>query len=273
MFSLQDYVYEGIEGTIASNAILYRCTSAAWCSHELLANGQGPVHGNTSGRFHFAQQPTTYCANNVLTSVSEVVYHMYRKALEAVRFGHSVQHIEATAERHFCLVIFRVAGIGELTRLDCEDFQREHGPKLSGTMVVHPDDKYVEFQTVGTKLREDKRRGVVYPSARHSRGDCYALFRDETKNVLFDSVKPIPLTLRLVSEDQDRNVVPGRCSPHKHKLDPVQAFYQFDDLDKFQNANDGGLLNPAKLPRCGYFDFTRRMYSSYPEKAITVPQS
>ena len=80
----------------------------------------------------------------------------------------SLRVIHEAARKEATLNCVRVNAIDDLVALDCEEFTREWSVKMAGTMAVHPDQIYKPFQDVAAALRGKKRRGIAYPSARHS---------------------------------------------------------------------------------------------------------
>ena len=63
--------------------------------------------------------------------------------------------------------------------VDTEAASLEFDKRMCGTSVVFPNPTYEVFHSVNRALRQTGNRGVFYPSARHSRDFCVALFRNE----------------------------------------------------------------------------------------------
>jgi RES domain len=243
---------------IESGAYLYRITSENRNAFEFMLNGGGPLSCDNSGRFHFAHQRTTYCANNALITIAEVLYHMYRTALHRVMANDPIVSIEAAARRDACFTLARVRRIDSLLNLESEQFLRDNGPRFGGTMAVHPDKEYREFQTLAARLREQGMRGLAYPSARHWQDVCFVLFRDETGVIEPSSFRWLQVRLQLVRERQDQTKEPEYCRPDLHKLHPTLGFYRFKDPQELEALRRDGVLNPADLPEAGYLEFVRR---------------
>src|SRR5436309_2430893 len=99
---------------LLENAYLYRLTSLSHCGIAEILSGKGPLNSRQPGRFHAPQQQTTYCANNVLVCVAEVLFHMYRSVLDGIKSRQPLAHIRRSLVSERCLVIVRVAEIPDL---------------------------------------------------------------------------------------------------------------------------------------------------------------
>jgi RES domain len=253
-----------LTASIQPGAYLYRLTSLNWGEPQYLLNGGGPLHSSDNGRFHVAHQRTTYCANNVLVCLSEMLFHMYRSVLNCIAKGRPVAAIREPTERYLWLTAAQVDVIDELVNLEALDFPRNYGPKMTGTMTVHPDSEYEEFQRLSTRLRGEDKRGIVYPSARHHRDYCFALFLDETRSVNVATFFRLKLALRLVGEEHNFNVEAGTgCFPDQHKIHGSLGYFEFQDPDKLTEAIQNSLINPNFLPAKGFVAFSRNPCSPY----------
>jgi hypothetical protein len=249
-------------------AYLYRLASILHCGRDEILTGNGPANSAANGRFNVAQQRISYCANNVLVCIAEVLYHMYRKALERIEHNPKEPHLirEALVDKR-ALAIFRVDDISDLVYIDAEDVKAVYDPLMSGTKVVFPDPHYRFLQDFSNTIRSDKRRGAFYPSARHSQDICIGLFEDQTRLIQPAPYYVINVDLHLLAEDQ-KVQDPAKLCTDKDKLHPTMGYYSFADVKELENASRGGVLNPSNLPASGKVDFVRRYYKAYPDEAI-----
>ena len=112
---------------------------------------------------------------------------------------------------------------------------------------------------------------MIYPSARHSRGHCIALFGDQTNSLKSGSCYVTSVTLKLVREDFDSAGPPPRpCDPTTDIIDGMRGYYSFDGSTKsgLISLAERGLLSPLGMPARGAVDFVRRRYHRYPIDAV-----
>lgn len=271
MHSLDRYKYDRKgESHIASlldGAYLYRVTSLHHANLEHALNGGGPANSNQPGRFHSPQQRTSYCANNVLVCIAEVLYHMYRMALQGVEGISEAAHIRSAFKDKRCLVVLRVSEIDNLVYIDADDVAYDFNVRLCRTATVFPDPRYEVISKLNNKLRSQNKRGVFYPSARHSQDVCVALFQDETKRIE-TMYEVLTLDLCLLPESQKCGRDPRDIDLHRDKIHPTMGYYAFENVDKLNDLKRQGLIYPAKIPQRGMIDFVRRRYDDYPSKAV-----
>jgi RES domain-containing protein len=219
------------------------------------------------GRFNGAQQRTSYCANNVLVCMAEVLFHMYRRVIERIKAKQPYHDVMAAARDLRCLSIFRVRRIDNLVYVDSDAVRVEFDARICGTNVVFPDPSYEPFRVFAEALRVSRKKGVLYPSARHSKDVCIALFDDETGQIADDLYEILTVELQLICEDHDRSAGVKPCNPMKDKLHPTMGAYRFVYGPDYERISAAGLLNPTGLPQQGLIDFVRRLYRAYPKDA------
>jgi hypothetical protein len=168
-----------------------------------------------------------------------------------------------------CLTVFAINGVKDLVYVDCESVRVDYDPRIAGTLIVFPDAEYKPFREFSDRLRIEQKRGVFYPSARHSEDLCIAFFEDESSQVKGDFFEMLPVELRLVSEAHDASGPPDLCDPMDDKLNATMGYYRFLDLDRLKHVKEAGALNPSDLPSSGLVDFVRRRYREYPKDAIS----
>lgn len=233
--------------------------------------GLGPEYSREPGRYHRIQQRTTYCSNNILVSISEVLFHMYRKALDAISACLEYSHVAQYLFQPRVLVVFGVSQIDDMVLVESQDVQDRHGTHLSGTMLVHPDPHYKVLPEFAEELRSERAKGVFYPSARHSLDLAFAFFDDNSNCIMDDTYELLHLELRLVTEDQNPAIQPTpitREIVRYKKLHATMGHYAFTDPATLQNLDSAGLLYPQGLPNRGMVDFVRRHYVHYPHDAV-----
>jgi RES domain-containing protein len=252
---------------LRNGAVLFRIASLAhWRKDEVLT-GKGPMIAKTDGRFHIVDQRTTYCANNVMVCLSEVLFHMYRRVLDGIRNNHASAHLASLARMECRLVVLSVEEINDLVYIEAHG-ARAYDPRVVSSTIVFPDPLYGPLHDVSNKLRIDNKGGVVYPSARHSVDFAFALFRDETSKIRNTFYEAPILTLQLIAEDQEMSSAPRGFRPKRERLHATMGHYQFDDALDFTNLLARGLIHPEDLPAGGYIDFVRRRYNSYARDAF-----
>lgn len=256
------------EATLLQGAYLYRLTSINHAGIDDLLSGRGPEKSRAKGRFNASQQKATYCTNNALVCIAEVLYHMYRIVLNKMTNKLAYRDIRSSLEAERCLVVLRVEEIPDLVYVDCEAVRVEFDARFGGTTVVFPDDLYAPFWDFNDRLRSNGKKGVIYPSARHSRDVCLALFDDETSRIIPNTDERLNIKLQLLAEDQDPRQPPQRCDPYKEKLHATMGYYSFTDQAEFDRVRNLGRLHPRDLPFSGMVDFVRRRYANYPGDAV-----
>jgi RES domain-containing protein len=268
--SLYEYDRENDTHTakIRDNAYLYRLTSLTHCGVEDVLTGRGPLKSPVYGRFNVPHQRATYCANNALVSIAEVLYHRYRLVLDRVSGHKPYEEIKEAMTYQGCLVILRVAGIDDLVYVDCKGVRYDFDARFGGTTVTFPDSTYEPFWSFQNTVRSAQKKGVIYPSARHSQDVCIALFYDETSRIKPDFYEALTIKIQLVAEDQDPFQPPRKCNPLEDKLHATMGYYSFLDEKALDKARSAGVLHPNDIPAQGMVDFVRRRYTSYPRDAV-----
>lgn len=273
MFDLSHYVYDSTNGIsqdahIKKGAILYKATSSAHCHKNAILTGRGPEQSRQKGRFNVAQQRTTYCSNNVIACFAEILFHMWHKAIEGIQNNLPASDINRNLVQDRILVIFSVDEIPELVYFDADEVRNDYGQRLGGTMAVCPDIIYTGHTEFANQIRAKFKRGIIYPSARHSRDICIALFEDESPKLNNDVYEIVDIKLRLIREEQ----IPGDTilplSIFSDKIHPTLGYYKFADKLHLESLNSRGVINPANIPPEGLIDFVRRRYVKYPNDAV-----
>jgi hypothetical protein len=170
--------------------------------------------------------------------------------------------------RTYKLAIFSVKKIDELVYVDSIG-AKSYDARIISSTVVFPDDIYGPLHHISDRLREEKKRGVVYPSARHSRDFAFAFFKNETRKIRDDFYEAPLLNLQLIVEEQNPlDFPPQRFKVHTDKLHATMGYYEFADNSEFDRLKSEGLIYPSGIPNSGYIDFVRRHYTDYPKCAI-----
>jgi hypothetical protein len=264
--------YESRRGHAASileGALLYRLTSVAHCGPSDVLSGRGPEKCRGYGRFNGPMQRTSYCTNNVLVCIAEVLFHMYRCALDRLKDRMPYEEVASWLSQKRCLTVFGVDGIKDLVYVDCDSVRVDYDPRISGTLIVFPDAVYQPFREFSDRLRIEQKRGVFYPSARHSEDLCIALFEDETPRIKSGFFEMLPVELNLVPESYEVGSDPSGCNPMEEKLNATMGHYKFVDQAAFERVKTAGAFNPGQLPISGLVDFVRRRYRDYPRDAVS----
>jgi hypothetical protein len=268
-----DRAKKDAEARLLNGAVLYRMTSIIYSSRTEVLTGDGSVHGLNEGSFHRVQQRATYGSNNVLVSIAEVLYNMYRQTLGRINYEMPPQVIMAGLQSEMVLVVLRVKEISNLVYAEAEAVRALYDPRLTGTVLVQPDLASPILSKFGDQLRVSGKSGVICPSARHSRGFIIVLFRDETNKIISNSYETISIRLQLLAEEQDTKQVVNVVDPFKQTLHPTMGYYSFADAEKLNHLIGSGLINPSGIPSYGIVDFVRRNYFNYPDDAVMMPTS
>jgi RES domain-containing protein len=272
MYDQNLYEYDSTRVSYVANlrkgACLYRVTSLSHNSVGDVLAGRGPTMSRYPGRFHRIRQATTYCANNILVCISEVLFHMYRDALDCIQARKPRPEIRSKFLQKKCLIVTKLnTDLRELVYVDSKDIV-EFDHRICGTTCVFPDASYQMFHDLSDRLRTVSKKGIIYPSARHSKDVCIALFDDETDAVDTACFEKLYLDLSLLSEEQEPGEELRRIDPFEDKLHPTMGYYKFLDSGQLQKIIDAGLCNPAPLMDKGIVDFVRRRYKQYPNEAV-----
>lgn len=261
-----DYILDTLKGadpnaSLEDEAILYRITSRKYCAMSDILTGNGAHYGVTDGRFHRVQQRATYCANNAILCISEMLYRLYRGFLDGLRDDLPFADLKRRAARNHAFVVMAVGRIDDLIYADSVGARVYHR-YITGPSITSPDSVYDPLQKFGDEVRKDSKNGVVYPSARHSKDFAFALFNDETSNLKSKPYYVLELQLQLVSEDQDffNPKPPGKFDIYSEKLHQTMGYYEFTDPTAFDDMKLQQLIHPADLSQKGYVDFVRRRY-------------
>jgi hypothetical protein len=269
------------DSVLNDGAVLYRITSRNYADPAEILTGNGAALGVTDGRFHWAQQRTTYCANNVIVCLAEKLFHLYRGMLDGIRDELPAGDLIRRTTSKSVLVILSIAAIDEIVYADSVGAARSYsrsisgsqktGSSITGPSITCPDSYYLPLQKFAHEVRKDKKKGVVFPSARHSEGFAYALFRDETQNLKSNPFERLEVQLQLISENEEfqGGKRPGKFDIHTQKLHPTVGYYEFLNSDAFDDAKTKQLIHPDGISCKGYIDFVRRRYDKtiYPATA------
>lgn len=253
--------------SILDGAMLFRITSLShWDKHDIIS-GEGCLNKTSKGRYHQAQR-VSYCANNVIICISELLYHMYRKVLDGIKDNHPTRHLSTWFKQQFRLAIFSVEEISDLVYVDSIG-AKNYDPRILSSTVVFPDAIYEPLQVISARLRLDGKNGVVYPSARHSRDLAFALFNNETSKIKDTFYEAPFIKLQLILEEQDCSTFPPESfKPHTDKLHATMGYYEFEDKTHLDKLKTDQLIYPNDIPPSGYIDFVRRHYVVYPQDAF-----
>src|SRR6266852_980678 len=114
---LQDAVIE--DGTL-----LFRIASPTYSSGSDVLNGRAALSGK-GGRYHLIHQLTSDCSDNVLVSISELLYHINRHALESLanNMPMTMWLDRAIVPRH--LVILEMSQLDNLIYIDSDDCRNQ----------------------------------------------------------------------------------------------------------------------------------------------------
>jgi hypothetical protein len=189
--------------------------------------------------------------------------------LEQVEQNQIPEHLDTwTSVIDKRLAIFAVKRIDDLVYLDSIGAKVYDSRVISST-VVFPDPTYGPLHAISNRLRMDKKGGVVYPSARHSKDFAFAFFKSETRKIKEEFYETPFINLRLIVEDQDTSSFPPReFKVHTDKLHATMGYYEFSEPPHFEALKREGLIYPDSIPVSGYVDFVRRHYSDYPGGAV-----
>jgi hypothetical protein len=253
---------------LEDGALLYRIASLSHWQSRYIITGDGPMKTRSAGRYHSADQRTSYCANNMIVCFSEMLYHMYRKFLEQLEKSQPREHAETWTTQDSKLVIFAVKRIDDLVYMDSIG-AKSYDAGITSSTVVFPDPVYGPLHNISDRVRQEKKSGVVYPSARHSEDFAFAFFKNETRKLMDVPYQALSINLQLIAEDQDTNSFPPhRFKVHTDKLHATMGYYQFKDPDHLDTLKNDGLIFPTTVPDSGYIDFVRRRYTEYPKRAV-----
>ena len=253
---------------LEEGALLYRIASLSHWQRSYIITGEGSIKTRSEGRFHRVDQRTSYCANNIIVCLSEMLYHMYRRFLAQLEQFQPREHSTIWTTQKYRLVIFAVKRIDDLVYVDSIG-AKKYDSRITSSTVVFPDPLYGPLHNISDRVRLDMKNGVVYPSARHSEDFAFALFKNETSKLMEDPYKAPHITLQLIAEDQDIiSFPPDGFKVYTDKLHATMGYYQFDKPNQLDALKDAGLIYPEDIPASGYIDFVRRHYPDYPKCAI-----
>lgn len=269
-----DYLLDTANGydpdaSLGDGAVLYRITSRTYSGKSEILTGNGAALGVHEGRYHRVQQRATYCADNALVCLSEMLYRLYRALLDGIRDELPPADLKKRTAWKRAFVVLAVSGIEDIVYADSVG-ARQYNSHITGPSVTCPDAVYYPLQKFGDEVRKVSKNGVVYPSARHSEGFAYALFNDETNSLKHSPFEALELHLQLVSENQQFSIKPpSTFDIYREKLHPTIGYYEFTDPASFNNLKAQSLIHPSGLTEKGYVDFVRRRYDKtlYPQTA------
>lgn len=268
LYTIDQARHHDPDASLEDGALLYRITSRTYSGISEILTGNGAANGVTEGRFHRIGQRATYCANNVMVCLAEILFRQYRVMLDGIEKDTDPILLKPQANGKHVLVILAVAKIDNIVFADSFG-ARAYNKNITGPSITTPDLVYEQLHKFSDEVRRYKKKGVAFPSARHSEGFAFALFNNES-----GSIKPMPyetleVQLQLVSENQDFSIKPAaKFDLYAEKIHPTIGYYEFTDDMAFNDLKSRGLLHPDQLPERGYFDFVRRRYGrSYPNDA------
>jgi len=120
------------EASILPGAYLYKLGGLQHTGRPYLLSGGAPLDNPGFGRFHGPQQRTSYCSNNVLLAIAEVLYHIYRSTLAEIEAGTHSEPVKERTIRLRRLYAFQVKGITDLVNIDSEDVRQFTLVQISG---------------------------------------------------------------------------------------------------------------------------------------------
>lgn len=252
---------------LGEGALLYRMVSVSHSNKGDLISGVRSLFYMAPGRFNRIQQRTTYCSNNILISIAETLFSMHRRMLDAITNRQPVAHIKTLSSAERCLVAFRVHEIDDLVYAEAEEASLLFGP-MTKAVLVHPEPVVGQLLDFSDNVRKNANRGILYPSPRHSKGLCIALFQDETHRVRSDVYERLYVNLQLLAEDQETIQSAKGLNPLKDIPDSTRGHYSFRDSTQFEELQKAGLIFPYGLPSSGAVDLVRQSYQNYPKDAV-----
>lgn len=252
---------------VLDGAVLFRIASLSHSDKNNIISGEGGTMKSSVGRYHQGQR-VSYCANNVIICISELLYHMYRKVLDGIKDGQPTRHLSSWFKQEYNLAVFSVEEISDLVYVDSIG-AKSYDPRILSSTVIFPDATYDPLHDISAKLRLEGKNGVVYPSARHSKDLAFAFFNNETSKIKGAFYETLLIKLQLILEDQDCSAFPPNTfKPHTDKLHATMGYYEFENPDHFNKLKDSKLIYPNDTPPRGYIDFVRRHYLNYPREAF-----
>jgi RES domain-containing protein len=260
------------DAAIRNGNLLYRLTSKIHSSREFILNGDGGVLGYREGRFNRVGQRAAYCADNILVSISEVLFNMYSQLVNRIEEEQPLRLIAAGLQSEMHLVVFRVREITDLVYSEADDARLMYDARLAKTSLIRPDTDPESLRRFSDQVRKQNKIGVICPSARHVRGHVLVFFRDESSSVRDDSYVKLRIKLQLIAEDQDLSSHPELFNPFEQAVHPTMGYYSFIDKSQFETLCGFGSINPKDAPICGFVDFIRRSYRNYPYDAVHMPR-
>jgi hypothetical protein len=254
---------------LEDGAYLFKIADPSFVAYDQILDGTSVYHTLSTGRYHRVHQPAAYCANNIITTLSEGLFHVYRRAIDSIKNRQNLNSIRKNIRVQKALAVIKVARVSDIVYIDARDFPTMMNDiRLCGTMLVIPDLEYDFFHELGDKLRQNRKIGVAYPSARHSQGVCYVFFGDLTPKIRIPDYHTYSIELSLVSEAQDLSVPPTNTDPINSRIHPFMGHYSFSDQAQYLGLMQSGCVFPRSFPRSGYIDFSRKPYSNYPQDAV-----
>jgi hypothetical protein len=258
------------DARLLEGAILYRMASPMYAGKGDILTGRGSLFSLRQGRLNRVQQRTIYCTNNILLSIAETLYYMYLRVMDALSTNQPTIELQSLIVSDRTLVAFRVHEIADLVNAEAIKARSRYSVP-SNSLLVHPSPIISQLQDFGDTLRLENMKGALYPSPRHSRGLCIALFHDETGALRDDFYEGLNIRLRLLAEGQDYREPPKDFRLLTDFIDSARGYYAFSDPSQFDRVRQTGVINPAGAPVSGIVDFVRRSYINYPYDAVRSP--
>lgn len=273
MFDDNNYKYDRTnishEAELLDGAYLYRLSSLNHCGIDEVLTGAGPLNSSQLGRFNTAHQRATYCANNVLVCMAEILFHMYTTTLNRIEHRYKAGVVRSGTRELRSLIAVKVSQIDNFVYTDSREVSLDfNDARICGTSVVFPAPHYKFLRDFNEVIRQDNKKGAFYPSARHSKDICIVLFHDETSRIDRNSFEMLQVELNLLPEDHDPAQRPEPFVPYDYKIHPTLGHYRFLNCKEFCRLQQAKILNPGDIPREGRIDFVRRRYKTYPDNAV-----
>lgn len=250
------------DSKIEEDTKLFRITSPTYATDQFLLNGKGSLV--SEGRYHIIHQRTSYASNNVLLCIAEVLFHMIHQSLKKLK-NNSYGEFKKEAHKEFVIVMFKCYEISDLVFIDSSEAYIKYS--LNPSITTHPHFSYDPLRNAANTIRRDSSDGIIYSSARHSKGLSVCFLEDKTQ-IIKSIENKLKITLTLVSEDKNL-VIDKNFDPSRVRLNYEIGYFDIDTND-FKNFRTN--LNPILPDHFGFIDIGRRDYSNphvpYPDSAI-----
>jgi hypothetical protein len=240
------------DAEIEQSTRLYRITSPSFVSKNFLLNGKGCIL--CDGRYHCIRDLTSYASDNVFLCIAEKLFHMSNMSLEKLK-NNSPNEFFKVASKRCSLVVFKCNNVTDLVNINSDNACKQYNTNPSA--ITHPDTFYSQLQNISRRIRNNSKKGIISPSARHSKGLTVVFFGDHTASIediefIFD------IELSLVSEDMKTLASGG--GGFNFRRDRINQNIGFFKFHQNQLSRNFALLNPRFSRPSGLIDFCRLRY-------------